>query len=87
MGFHRPTVTVSDGSIAVGDTVTLSLDAARRDAIRRNHSACHLLQGALRSTLGNHVEQAGSYVDEHRCRFDFSHFAALTPAEIAEVET
>ncbi|MBO6020027.1 MAG: alanine--tRNA ligase, partial [Clostridia bacterium] len=85
-GVYIHFVTVSDGSIAVGDTVTLSLDAARRDAIRRNHSACHLLQGALRSTLGNHVEQAGSYVDEHRCRFDFSHFAALTPAEIAEVE-
>ena len=85
-GVYIHFVTVSDGSIAVGDTVTLKIDVRRRDAIRRNHSACHLLQGALRRVLGCHVEQAGSYVDEHRCRFDFSHFAALTPAEIAAVE-
>ena len=85
-GVYIHFVTVSDGAISVGDTVTLKIDGARRDAIRRNHSACHLLQGALRRVLGAHAEQAGSYVDEHRARFDFSHFAALTPKELAEVE-
>ena len=85
-GVYIHFVTVSDGAISVGDTVTLKIDVARRDAIRRNHSACHLLQGALRRVLGAHVEQAGSYVDEHRARFDFSHFAPLTPKELAEVE-
>lgn len=85
-GVYIHFVSVSDGSIAVGDTVTLKIDTIRRDAIRRNHSACHLLQGALRTVLGAHVEQAGSFVDEHRCRFDFSHFAALTPAELTAVE-
>ena len=77
---------VSDGSLKVGDTVTLTVDAERRNAIRRNHSACHLLQAALREILGSHVEQAGSYVDADRVRFDFSHFAALTREEIAKVE-
>ena len=85
-GVYIHFVSVSDGAIAVGDTVKLGIDGDRRDAIRRNHSACHLLQGALRRVLGAHVEQAGSYVDEHRARFDFSHFAALTPEELAKVE-
>ena len=85
-GVYIHFVNITDGAIAVGDTVTLSIDEGRRDAIRRNHSACHLLQGALRRVLGSHVEQAGSYVDENRCRFDFSHFAALTRAELSEVE-
>ena len=77
---------MTDGSIKVGDTVTLTVDAVRRDAIRRNHSACHLLQAALRAVLGSHVEQAGSYVDADRVRFDFSHFAAMTKEEVAQVE-
>ncbi len=76
---------VSDGTLQVGDTVTLSIDAARRAAIRRNHSACHLLQAALREVLGTHVEQSGSYVDADRVRFDFTHYAALTPDELARV--
>ena len=79
-------VTVSEGTINKGDTVTVTLDSFRRDAIRRNHSACHLLQAALRRVLGAHVEQAGSYVDENRVRFDFSHFAAVSHDELAEVE-
>ena len=75
-----------DAPISVGDTVTLKIDTERRNAIRRNHSAAHLLQAALRQVLGTHVEQAGSYVDEHRVRFDFTHLAAMTPEEIAKVE-
>ncbi len=76
-----------NGDIAVGDTVKLEINDVRRQAIARNHSTCHLLQAALRKVLGNHVEQAGSYVDEHRVRFDFTHFAPLTKAELASVET
>jgi len=75
-----------DAPIKVGDEVTLKIDSARRNAIKRNHSSAHLLQAALRSVLGTHVEQAGSYVDEHRVRFDFTHLAAMTEDEIAKVE-
>ena len=75
-----------DAPISVGDTVTLKIDTARRDAIKRNHSSAHLLQAALRAVLGTHVEQAGSYVDEHRVRFDFTHLAAMTAEEISRVE-
>ena len=77
---------VENGSVKVGDEVTLAIDTARRDAIKRNHSSAHLLQAALRTVLGTHVEQAGSYVDEHRVRFDFTHLAAMTQEEIAQVE-
>lgn len=77
---------VKSGTIKVGDTVDCIIDNERRLAIRRNHSAAHLLQSALRTTLGNHVAQAGSYVDESRMRFDFSHFAAMTEDEIKSVE-
>lgn len=72
--------------IKVGDTAELFVDRERREAIKRNHSAVHLLQSALRSVLGDHVEQAGSYVDEERARFDFSHFQAMTSDEILKVE-
>ncbi len=75
-----------NGDISVGDTVRLEINEARRQSIARNHSTCHLLQAALRKILGNHVEQAGSYVDEHRVRFDFSHFAPMTKEELAAVE-
>ncbi len=74
------------GMFKVGDTVTLEVDAARREATCKNHSATHLLQKALRMVLGSHVEQAGSYNDGERLRFDFSHFSAMTPEEIAKVE-
>ncbi len=73
-------------SISVGDTVVAEIDGARRASIARNHSAAHLLQAALRKVLGDHVEQAGSYVDEHRVRFDFKHFAPMTSEEIKDVE-
>ena len=77
---------VSEGMIRTGEKVTLSVDEKRRAKICRNHSATHLLQKALREVLGTHVEQAGSYQDSERTRFDFSHFAAMTPDEIARVE-
>ena len=85
-GIYLHIVTLENTNIAVGDTVTLRLDGARRAAIRRNHSACHLLQAALRRVLGNHVAQAGSFVDESRVRFDFSHFAPMTADELSRVE-
>lgn len=78
---------VKDGTVTVGDAVTASLDTERRDAIKRNHSAAHLLQAALRRVLGGHVEQAGSYVDANEVRFDFSHYAAVTAEELEAVES
>ena len=78
--------TVSNGVLKVGDIVDARVDVGRREAIMRNHSACHLLQSALRRVLGNHVEQSGSYVSDTVCRFDFTHFSAMTAEEIAEVE-
>ena len=85
-GIYLHEVRVESGALKVGDTVKLAIDTDRRNAIRRNHSACHLLQAALRTVLGTHVEQAGSYVDEKRVRFDFSHLSAMTAEEIAKVE-
>ena len=85
-GIYLHQCQVENGSVKLGDTVKLSVEKARRESIKRNHSAAHLLQAALRSVLGTHVEQAGSYVDEHRVRFDFTHLAAMTAEEIAEVE-
>ena len=78
--------TVKSGMFRSGETVKLTVDGTRRKAICANHSATHLLQKALREVLGTHVEQAGSYQDEHRTRFDFSHFQAMTPEEISRVE-
>ncbi len=84
--FHHHCV-VQNGEISVGETVSVSVDAERRKAIMRNHSAVHLVQAALRQVLGKHVAQAGSYVDEHRFRFDFSHFQAMTIEEQLKVGT
>ena len=78
--------TVTKGMLRVGEQAELSVDAGRRADTCRNHSATHLLQKALRTVLGTHVEQAGSYVDGERLRFDFSHFSAMTPEELAKVE-
>lgn len=75
-----------EGTVKAGDKVVCEIDNSRRLAIRRNHSAAHLMQAALRNVLGNHVAQAGSYVDENRMRFDFSHFAAMTAEELHAVE-
>ncbi len=78
--------TLVSGVISVGDTVSAHIDTLKRAAIRRNHTAAHLLQAALRSVLGNHVEQAGQLVNDKIVRFDFTHFSALTPEEIKAVE-
>ena len=85
-GIYLHLCTVVNGVFSVGDTVTAEIEAMRRAAIKRNHSAAHLLQAALRAVLGEHVEQAGSYVSNKICRFDFSHFQALTGEEIEKVE-
>ena len=74
------------GSISVGEEVVASVDPERRKAISRAHSATHLLHAALRSVLGDHVHQAGSLVDADYLRFDFTHFEAMTPKEVAAVE-
>ncbi len=83
---HAHQVTIANGEIKLGDVVTLKIDAARRDALRANHSATHLLHAALRNHLGGHVTQKGSMVAADRLRFDFSHNQAVTAAEIALVE-
>ena len=77
---------VTSGMVKVGDVATLTVDATRRSNTCKNHSATHLLQKALRTVLGTHVEQAGSYVDGERLRFDFSHFSAMTADELKKVE-
>ena len=85
-GIYLHECRVENGALKLGDTVTLAVDKLRRASIKRNHSSAHLLQAALRTVLGTHVEQAGSYVDEHRVRFDFTHLSALTREELTEVE-
>jgi alanyl-tRNA synthetase len=77
---------VESGELRVGDTVDLTVDVERRDDIRRNHSATHLLHWALRTVLGTHVTQKGSLVAPDRLRFDFSHTAPLTDEEKQKVE-
>ena len=74
------------GMIHTGEEVELLVDADLRAKTCANHSATHLLQKALREVLGTHVEQAGSYQDSERTRFDFTHFAAMTPEELQKVE-
>jgi alanyl-tRNA synthetase len=83
---HAHSGKVESGSIKVGDAVVLAIDVARRDAIRANHSATHLLHAALRNRLGGHVTQKGSLVAPDRLRFDFSQPTALTAADIAAIE-
>ena len=84
---HAHRAKIGTGSIKVGDTVHLTVDTDRRDRIRANHSATHLLHAALRNTLGAHVTQKGSLVAPDRLRFDFSHPEALTHSQIASIES
>ena len=85
-GYFVHTCTLLEGTLHVGNTVDAAVDAGRRMAICRNHTATHLMQKALRKVLGEHVHQAGSYQDDRITRFDFTHFSAVTPEELARVE-
>lgn len=84
--FFQHFVKVIEGSVKTGDEVTLTVDADRRDKVKRNHSATHLMHTVLREVLGDHIFQKGSHVDDMRTRFDFSHQKALTAEEITEIE-
>ena len=79
------TVLVTQGSFSMDEMLTLHVDVIRRQALSRAHSSTHLLQKALRETLGEHVEQAGSLVEPDRLRFDFTHYAALSPEQLTQV--
>ena len=85
-GVYLHRAVVSEGTLNLGDVLTARVDESRRQAIMRNHTAAHLLQAALRKVLGDHVEQAGQLVNENHVRFDFTHFSALKPEELAQVE-
>ena len=85
-GHTLHTAKVESGYIAVGAQGKAEVDVERRHSIMRNHTAAHLLHAALRKVLGDHVHQAGQLVNEQRCRFDFSHFSAMTAEELREVE-
>ncbi|MGY0372174.1 alanine--tRNA ligase [Clostridium sp. JNZ J1-5] len=79
-------VEILNGTINVDEEVTLEVDKVRRGKIAKNHSATHMLHAALREILGEHVHQSGSYVDDERLRFDFTHFSAMTQEELKKVE-
>ncbi len=77
---------LASGELQVGDAVTVAIDGERRKAIRRAHSATHLLDAALKKVLGDHVHQAGSLVEPDRIRFDFTHFESITPEQLSEID-
>ncbi|WP_249028489.1 alanine--tRNA ligase [Tannockella kyphosi] len=83
---HLHCVTVESGTVQLGDEFTLEVDVARRSRITANHTATHILQKALQVTLGTHVHQAGSYVDDERLRFDFTHFEKISDEQLTMIE-
>jgi alanyl-tRNA synthetase len=83
---HAGTLAADAAPLAAGDTVHAAIDHLRRERIRRNHTATHILQWALRLVLGEHVKQSGSFVSAERLRFDFTHFEAMTADQLAKVE-
>lgn len=85
-GLIAHAVTVESGTVAAGMTLQAEIDIPRRERIRRNHTATHVLHWALRQVLGDHVKQAGSFVAPNRLRFDFTHFEGMTPEQMMEVE-
>ncbi len=85
-GFFVHACTLLSGTVRLGDTLNAQVDEKKRKAIMRNHTSAHLLQQALRQVLGEHVHQAGSYVDSERMRFDFTHFSAMSAEEVQKVE-
>ncbi|WP_270834796.1 alanine--tRNA ligase [Faecalibacterium prausnitzii] len=85
-GYYVHTCVLESGIVKVGDVLTAQVDKGYRMAIARNHTATHLLQAALREVLGDHVHQAGSYQDASITHFDFTHFSAVTPEELARVQ-
>jgi alanyl-tRNA synthetase len=85
-GLRRHVARVVEGELVPGQEARLTIDRARRESIRRNHTGTHVLHWALREVLGEHVKQAGSLVAPDRLRFDFSHYAAVTPEEIVRIE-
>ncbi|MEM7142654.1 MAG: alanine--tRNA ligase [Actinomycetota bacterium] len=85
-GLHAHAIAEMTGTVEAGQAATATIDDDRRAAIRRNHPATHLLHGALRDVVGDHVKQQGSWVGPDRLRFDFSHYEAVTAEQLAEVE-
>ena len=85
-GQHLHYVKVVSGTIKLNDKVSASIDVARRNLIKKHHSAAHLLQSALKEVLGDHIAQAGSYVDDTKTRFDFNHFKKITSEELELIE-
>jgi alanyl-tRNA synthetase len=85
-GLHRHVVRVVEGTVSPGQEAVAVVDVDRREGIRRNHTGTHLLHWALRAVLGEHVKQAGSLVAPDRLRFDFNHYAAVTPQELERIE-
>ncbi|QMU74593.1 alanine--tRNA ligase [Streptacidiphilus sp. PB12-B1b] len=86
-GFHVHTVRVVEGEVRTSELTEAAVDGRRRDAVARSHSATHVLHAMLRRTLGDHAHQHGSLVDASRLRFDFTHFSAVDPTQLAAIET